>query len=61
GNDVPGAPKSGYAFGLEKNGGTHAFQLFATTYNNIIAQKNYLFNQRDFSSLLIGFNITVRF
>ncbi|OFX28806.1 MAG: hypothetical protein A2X08_02420 [Bacteroidetes bacterium GWA2_32_17] len=61
GNDVPGAPKPGYAFGLEKNGGTHAFQLFATTYNNIIAQKNYLYNLRDFNSLLIGFNITVRF
>ncbi len=60
GNDLPGAPKPGYAFGFEKNGATHAFQLFATTYNNIIAQKNYLFNQRDFSNLLIGFNITVR-
>lgn len=60
GNDVPGSPKPGYAFGIEKNGGTHAFQLFATTYNNIIAQKNYLYNLRDFSTLLIGFNITVR-
>ena len=61
GEDVPGAPKPGYAFGLEKNTGTHAFQLFATTYNNIIAQKNYLYNLRDYNSLLIGFNITVRF
>ncbi len=61
GNDVPGSPKPGFAFGLEKNTGTHAFQLFATTYNNIIAQKNYLYNQRDFNTLLIGFNITVRF
>lgn len=61
GKDFPGSPKHGFAFGLEKNGGTHAFQLFATTYNNIIAQQNYLYNLRDFSSLLIGFNITVRF
>lgn len=61
GNDVPGAPKPGYAFGFEKNGGTHAFQLFATTYNNIIPQKNYLYNLRDMSNLFIGFNITVRF
>lgn len=61
GNDVPGNPKPGFAFGLEKNTGTHAFQLFATTYSNIIAQKNYLYNLRDFNSLLIGFNITVRF
>lgn len=60
GNEVPEAPKPGFAFGLEKNGGTHAFQLFATTYNNIIAQKNYLYNYRDFSTLVIGFNITVR-
>ena len=61
GNDVPGDSKPGYSFGIEKNGGTHAFQLFATTYNNIIPQKSYLYNQRDFSNLLIGFNITVRF
>jgi hypothetical protein len=61
GNDVPGETKPGFAFGFEKNGGTHAFQLFATTYNNIIAQKNYLYNHRDLSGLLIGFNITVRF
>ena len=60
GEEVPGSPKPGFAFGFEKNGGTHAFQLFATTYNNIIAQKNYLYNQRDFNTLVIGFNITVR-
>jgi hypothetical protein len=60
GNEVPGDPKPGFAFGIEKNGATHAFQLFATTYNNIIPQKNLMYNQRDFSDLLIGFNITVR-
>jgi len=60
GNDVPGTPKPGFAFGLEKNGGTHAFQLFATTYNNIIPQKNIMYNLRDFEGLVIGFNITVR-
>ena len=60
GDDVPGDPKSGFSFGLEKNTGTHALQLFATTNNGIIPQQSYLFNQRDFSNLLIGFNITVR-
>lgn len=55
----------GFSFGLEKNTGTHAFQLFATNYNSIIAQKNYLYNRKvigdSFKTLLIGFNITVRF
>jgi len=61
GEDVPGEPKPGFAFGLEKNTGTHTFQLFATTYNNIIAQKNYLYSHKDFNDFLVGFNITVRF
>jgi len=61
GNEIGEAPKPGFAFGLEKNTGTHAFQLFATTYNYIINQQNYLFNKKDYSNLLIGFNITVRF
>lgn len=60
GNEIPGDPKSGFAFGFEKNTGTHAFQLFATTYSNILPQKNFLYNQRDFNTLLIGFNITAR-
>jgi len=60
GNDVPGDPKPGISFGIEKNTGTHAFQLIATTNNGIIPQQSYLFNKRDISSLLIGFNITVR-
>ena len=38
----------------------HAFQLFATNYNGIVSQKNYMFNQNDFfnGDILIGFNIT---
>ncbi len=63
GNDVPGDPKPGFSFGFEKNTGTHAFQLFATSFNAITPQKNLLFNQSTFDEdgLIFGFNITVRF
>ncbi|NOZ47588.1 MAG: hypothetical protein GXO79_12525 [Chlorobi bacterium] len=52
-----------YAFGMEIATGTHTFQIFATTYNNIIAQKNIIYNMNELNSkgLSIGFNITVRF
>lgn len=55
-------PKPNLSFGIEKSTGTHAFQLVASTANNIISQKNFLLNQNDFTKgeFVIGFNITVR-
>lgn len=56
-------PKPNYAFGFEFGTGTHAFQIFAAQYRNIIAQKNYGYNFYDLTSgdWFLGFNITVRF
>jgi hypothetical protein len=55
--------ESGLAFGLEISTPTHAFQVFATNYQGIMAQKNYVMNTNKFDSegILLGFNITVRF
>ncbi len=49
--------------GLEFGTSTHAFQVFAAQYDNIIAQKNYSNNLNDmaFEGWRFGFNITVRF
>ncbi|MBI9053807.1 MAG: hypothetical protein JEY96_08300 [Bacteroidales bacterium] len=58
-NDIqPGA-----AIGLEIGTSTHAFQVFVSNYQDIMAQKNYVMNTRKFDSkgILIGFNITVSF
>ena len=56
-------PKPNYAFGIEFGTGTHAFQVFAAQYKNIISQKNIGYNLNDLTEgdFLIGFNITVRF
>jgi len=56
-------PKPNYAFGFEFGTGTHAFQIFAAQYKNIINQKNMGYNFNDLSKgdWLLGFNITVRF
>ena len=53
-------PKPGVSIGVEFSTSAHAFQLFATNYNGIVSQKNYMFNQNDFfnGDILIGFNIT---
>lgn len=53
----------GAALGIEVGTSTHAFQVFATNYQHIIAQKNYVMNTNSFDSegILLGFNITVRF
>lgn len=55
-------PRPNLSFGFEKYTGTHSFQLFASTANNIISQKIHLLNQRDFTKaeFVVGFNITVR-
>jgi opacity protein-like surface antigen len=53
-------PKPSINFGLEISTSNHAFQFFATNYNRIQPQENYMFNQNDFQEgqFLIGFNIT---
>jgi opacity protein-like surface antigen len=61
--DLDVQPKPNLAFGWEINTATHTFQIFAANYNQIISQRNLVFNTNDFTSggYLIGFNITVRF
>ncbi len=59
-------PKPNIALGFEFNTGTHALQIFLANYREIVAQKNYAYNENDFTedfveNFLIGFNITVRF
>jgi len=56
-------PKPNLAFGWEINTATHTFQIFATNFNQIINQRNLLYNTNDFTKgkYLIGFNVTVRF
>ena len=56
-------PKPNLALGWEIGTGTHTFQIFVTNFNQIINQRNLVFNTNDFTKgdYLIGFNITVRF
>jgi hypothetical protein len=56
-------PKPNLSFGWEIGTATHTFQVFVTNYNQIIGQRNLVFNTNDFTKgdYLIGFNITVRF
>ena len=53
-------PHPGISIGVEFSTSAHAFQLFATNYNGLVQQKNYMFNTNDFfkGDFLIGFNIT---
>ena len=53
----------GAALGIEIGTSTHAFQVFASNYQDILAQRNYGMNTNQFDSkgILIGFNVTVRF
>ena len=55
--------KPNLGFGLEIGTATHAFQVFATTARGILSQRNFVYNQNDFTKgdFLFGFNITVRF
>ncbi len=61
--DLDVQPKPNLAFGWEINTATHTFQIFAANYNQIISQRNLVFNTNDFTKggYLLGFNITVRF
>lgn len=53
----------GLALGFELGTSTHAFQLFASTYEGITPQHNYIKNTNKINAdgIAIGFNITVRF
>lgn len=59
--DVPTKPN--LSLGWEISTATHTFQVFVANYNQIISQRNLVFNTNDFSKgdFLVGFNITVRF
>lgn len=56
-----GNPNPGIALGVEFATSGHTFQIFATNYNGLSPQKNYMFNSNDFfekGDFMIGFNIT---
>jgi hypothetical protein len=59
--DTPTKPN--LSLGWEISTGTHAFQVFVANYNQIMDQRNLVFNTNDFAKgdYLFGFNITVRF
>jgi hypothetical protein len=61
--DIAIQPKPNLALGWEINTATHTFQVFATNFNQIINQRNLVFNTNDLTKgeYLVGFNITVRF
>jgi len=56
-------PKPNLGLGLEIGTATHAFQVFVSTARDIMQQRNFVYNQNDFTKgeVLMGFNITVRF
>jgi hypothetical protein len=56
-------PKPNLSLGWEIGTGTHTFQVFVTNYNQIINQRNLVFNTNDFTKgdYMVGFNILVRF
>jgi hypothetical protein len=53
-------PEDGVSLGVEFRTSSHAFQLFISSYQGIVPQKNIMFNQNNFGEgdFLIGFNIT---
>ncbi len=53
-------PHPNLSFGIEISTSSHAFQIFAGNYKDIIPQRNNVFNGNDFENgdFLIGFNIT---
>lgn len=61
--DLAEQPKPNLSLGWEINTATHTFQIFVANYNQIINQRNLVFNTNDFTKgdYLVGFNITVRF
>ena len=61
--DIAVQPKPNLSLGWEIGTATHSFQIFVANYNQIINQRNLVFNTNDWekSQWLIGFNIHVRF
>jgi hypothetical protein len=61
--DITVQPKPNLSLGWEIGTATHSFQVFVANYNQIINQRNLLYNTNDFKEwqFLIGFNIHVRF
>jgi hypothetical protein len=61
--DIAVQPKPNLSLGWEIGTATHSFQVFVANYNQIINQRNLVFNENDFTKweYLIGFNIHVRF
>ncbi len=60
GADLEMDPEDGFSLGVEFRTSSHAFQLFISSYQGIVPQKNIMFNQNNFfdGDFLIGFNIT---
>ena len=52
--------KPNLSFGVEFATSSHAFQIFITTYNNIMYQHNLVYNTKeyDMGGMRLGFNIT---
>jgi Membrane bound beta barrel domain (DUF5777) len=61
--DIAVQPKPNLSLGWEIGTATHSFQIFVSNYNQIINQRNLVFNTNDFKKgdYLVGFNIHVRF
>lgn len=61
--DIAVQPKPNLSLGWEIGTATHSFQIFVANYNQIINQRNLVFNTNDWekSQWLVGFNIHVRF
>jgi hypothetical protein len=58
-----GLIKPGLSVGFEVGTSTHAFRVFVTNYNQIISQRNLVYNTNDFfkGDVLFGFNISIKF
>lgn len=52
--------KPGISLGIEFATTAHSFQIFASSYRDIIEQRNYIYNTNNFwdGQILLGFNIT---
>jgi Membrane bound beta barrel domain (DUF5777) len=61
--DIAVQPKPNLSLGWEIGTATHSFQIFVANYNQIINQRNLVFNTNDFKKgdYLVGFNIHIRF
>jgi hypothetical protein len=61
--DLNVQPKPNLSLGWEIGTATHTFRVFVANYNQIMIQRNLVFNTNDFTKgdYLVGFNITVRF